>query len=176
MSDVFPILTQRLLLRRFQPIDCDAFVAYRSDPDVARYQSWSDYTRADADQFLIEQASIHFGQLGSWLQIACVEAQSAQLVGDCALHFLSDGKSIELGFTIARQHQGRGYGQEAVQALVRLLLDTLGYKQIKAVTDTRNLPSIHLLESIGFQLQEAKPSPAFFKGEFCQEWTYILQD
>ncbi len=30
----------RLVLRRFRPEDLDAFVAYRSDPRVARYQSW----------------------------------------------------------------------------------------------------------------------------------------
>jgi RimJ/RimL family protein N-acetyltransferase len=34
------LTTQRLVLRRFGPEDLDAFVAYRSDPEVARYQSW----------------------------------------------------------------------------------------------------------------------------------------
>jgi RimJ/RimL family protein N-acetyltransferase len=34
------LTTQRLVLRRFRPEDLDAFVAYRSDPETARYQSW----------------------------------------------------------------------------------------------------------------------------------------
>jgi RimJ/RimL family protein N-acetyltransferase len=34
------LLSRRLLLRRFRPEDLDAFVAYRSDPEVARYQEW----------------------------------------------------------------------------------------------------------------------------------------
>ena len=32
--------TSRLVLRRFAPGDEAAFAAYRSDPEVARYQSW----------------------------------------------------------------------------------------------------------------------------------------
>jgi len=34
------LTTQRLVLRRFRSEDLDAFVAYRSDPETARYQSW----------------------------------------------------------------------------------------------------------------------------------------
>ena len=34
------LTTERLALRRFRPEDLDAFVAYRSDPRVARYQVW----------------------------------------------------------------------------------------------------------------------------------------
>jgi len=33
--------TDRLVIRRFRPEDAPAFAAYRSDPDVARYQSWT---------------------------------------------------------------------------------------------------------------------------------------
>lgn len=34
------VRTERLVLRRFAPEDAAAFAAYRSDPDVARYQSF----------------------------------------------------------------------------------------------------------------------------------------
>jgi RimJ/RimL family protein N-acetyltransferase len=175
MDEVLPIHTRRLILRRFEQSDCDCFVAYRSDPEIARYQSWSQYTYEDADRFFREQASVQMGQVGKWLQIACVETASAQLVGDCALHFLDDAVSIELGFTIARGHQGKGFGQEALQALISYIFGSAGYQKIQAVTDARNLRSIRLLEKLGFQRLQANPSPAFFKGEYCQEWTYILE-
>ena len=34
------IVTERLTLRPFQRKDVPAFVGYRSDPEVARFQSW----------------------------------------------------------------------------------------------------------------------------------------
>jgi RimJ/RimL family protein N-acetyltransferase len=47
------LTTQRLVLRRFRPEDLDAFVAYRSDPETARYQSWeAPYRPRQARQFL----------------------------------------------------------------------------------------------------------------------------
>ena len=43
------IVTSRLLLRPFRAEDLGAFVAYRSQPDVARYQSWdSSFSMTDA--------------------------------------------------------------------------------------------------------------------------------
>ena len=42
------IETPRLVLRRFDAGDLDAFVAYRADADVARFQSWeAGYGRAE---------------------------------------------------------------------------------------------------------------------------------
>jgi RimJ/RimL family protein N-acetyltransferase len=37
---VVEILTKRLRLRPFQADDLPAFVAYRREPEVARYQAW----------------------------------------------------------------------------------------------------------------------------------------
>ena len=48
------IETERLVLRRFERDDVEAFAAYRGDPDVARYQSWQDYTHAEAEAFVAE--------------------------------------------------------------------------------------------------------------------------
>ncbi len=51
--------TERLVIRRFRADDAPAFAAYRSDPDVARYQSWEGYTLEQAELFTREIAS-HF--------------------------------------------------------------------------------------------------------------------
>ncbi len=42
------IETARLRLRRFAEADLPAFIAYRNDPDVARYQSWEGISEAEA--------------------------------------------------------------------------------------------------------------------------------
>jgi RimJ/RimL family protein N-acetyltransferase len=49
------LTTQRLVLRRFRPEDLDAFAVYRSDPQIARYQSWvAPYPASQAREFLRE--------------------------------------------------------------------------------------------------------------------------
>jgi len=44
--------TARLVIRRFHSQDLAVFAAYRSDPDVAKYQSWETYTVQEAEEFL----------------------------------------------------------------------------------------------------------------------------
>ena len=50
----FTALTgDRVVLRRFAMADVATFVAYRSDPDVARYQSWeAPYPRAAGERMI----------------------------------------------------------------------------------------------------------------------------
>ena len=54
-----PITTDRLVLRPMAPIDAAAFARYRSDPDVARYQSWdAPYPVASAERLIADQATL----------------------------------------------------------------------------------------------------------------------
>ena len=47
--------TPRLIIRRFQDKDLAAFVDYRNDPEVARYQSWDSISAPRAQSFIQEQ-------------------------------------------------------------------------------------------------------------------------
>ena len=83
--------TGRLRLRPLQAEDLRAFVAYRSDPDVARYQSWDPtYAMRDAEALLLAQADVAFGTPGTWVQVAALDRASGELVGDCAVRVLAD--------------------------------------------------------------------------------------
>jgi len=48
--------TERLTIRKLSVADRDAFVDYRRNADVARFQSWTtDYSVSDADAVLAAQ-------------------------------------------------------------------------------------------------------------------------
>jgi RimJ/RimL family protein N-acetyltransferase len=71
---VVEIVTERLRLRPFRADDLAAFVAYRSAPEVARYQSWdTTYSMDDAERFLASQEGDVFGQPGEWMQLAATD-------------------------------------------------------------------------------------------------------
>lgn len=57
-----------------------------------------------------------------------------------------------LGFTIAREHWGRGLATEAATALVRHGFGPLGLRRIVASVEAGNAASIHILEKLGFRL------------------------
>ena len=76
------IVTERLVLRPLQLEDVLAFAAYRSDPDVARYQSWDTaYSQADGERLVQAQQGVDLGDPGPWLQLAAVDRVTGALCG-----------------------------------------------------------------------------------------------
>lgn len=112
--------TNRLLLRPFQESDLECFAAYRSDLEVARYQSWATpFTLDQAAAFLEKMKFAEAGSAGTWYQLAVERQSQPGLIGDCAFQVLAEEpRHAQIGFTFSRLHQRQGYATEAV---VRLL-------------------------------------------------------
>jgi RimJ/RimL family protein N-acetyltransferase len=170
--------TPRLLLRRFQPGDLDAFVAYRADPEVARYQGWdSPFSMIDAERFLEEQRGVGFAQPGAWLQLAIVDRGTGLVHGDCAVHGAADRPATaEVGVTLARGSQGRGIATEALTAVLDELFAARGMHRVVAQVDDRNVPVQRLLDRLGFRREGRLVDADWFKGEWTTLCSYALLD
>jgi len=150
-----PLVTERLVLRRSRPEDAETISAYRSDPDVNRYQGWKRTDPEGVRREIEEMTGRAPGEAGGWVQLSVEERGSGLLVGDVGLN-PADGEPgvIKVGYTIAPGFQGRGYGTEAVRALVAYALHTLGADVVRAYTDAENVPSIRVAEKVGMRLVE----------------------
>ena len=63
-----------------------------------------------------------------------------------------------------REARGRGYGREAVRLLVDHLFQTETVARVGATCDVENVPSIRLLEGLGFQREGTLRSALFHHG------------
>jgi RimJ/RimL family protein N-acetyltransferase len=79
------IESERLILRRFEDSDLIPFVAYRNDPEVARYQSWDSCDEQEAKVLIREMGSARVGVPGKWFGFPIESNETGMLVGDCAL-------------------------------------------------------------------------------------------
>jgi RimJ/RimL family protein N-acetyltransferase len=68
----------------------------------------------------------------------------------------SDG-AVELGYSVAPEHRGRGYATELARALVRRALGTAGVSKVVAHTTRANPGSITVLERCGFRAVAEDP-------------------
>jgi RimJ/RimL family protein N-acetyltransferase len=73
--------TTRLRLRHLMDSDLALFMAYRNDPEVARYQGWEGISEPEARAFLQEQKEVQPGVPGQWFQIAVELKETGMLVG-----------------------------------------------------------------------------------------------
>jgi aminoglycoside 6'-N-acetyltransferase len=160
------------VLRRLRTSDLDPFQAYRSIPELGRYQGWSSMSEAEAVAFLAEMSEAPLFVAGGWVQLGIAEPETDQLIGDIGVFLSADGLTGELGFTLAPGAQGRGIATAAVRQALQVLFGLTRVKQVLGITDSRNLGSIRLLERIGFRHQERRST--VFRGEACSEEVYVL--
>ena len=160
-------------LRRLRPVDLDAFQAYRAIPELGRYQGWTLKRDDEAMLFLVQMESAPLFTPGEWLQLGIADARSDVLIGDIGIHLSEDALAAEIGFTLQPAAQGRGIATAAVREAVKLVFATTAARDVVGITDGRNLPSVCLLERVGFRYVEARD--AMFRGEPCCELIYVLQ-
>ena len=151
MSSTEVLQTDRLLLRPLTLVDADAFFRYRSLPEVCRFQSFQPKTHSEVEAFLRDNTCELPDVLGTWRQIA-VCLLDGTLIGDVGLHTLDEWQ-LEIGYTLAPDHQGKGYATEAVAAVLRQAFAVWNKHRVTASVDPENHASIRLLERLGFRLE-----------------------
>lgn len=170
------LTTERLLLRRFATEDLDQLVAYRSDPDVARYQSWdAGFSLADAQRLLDEQRDVEFGEPGEWLQLAIVDIAARDLWGECAVRMVTDQPATaELGITLSPMRRRRGVADEALRAVIHELFAAYDVHRIVAHVDDRNEKACRLFERLGMRCEARLVDADWFKGEWTTLRIYAM--
>ena len=175
-STTFPtIQTPRLIINALLPEDVKTFYAYRTNPEILRYQGEFPRSEENAQKFIEAQSKVPFGKVGQWFQFAIRLQLGNILIGDIGLHFNSPFiPQAEIAYSIMPSYQHMGYATESVQAVLTYCFSTLHIKIISATIDVRNIASQHLLQKIGFQRMAYRPHACYLRGEWCDEADYAL--
>jgi RimJ/RimL family protein N-acetyltransferase len=169
------IETARLRLRRFTEADLPAFLDYRNDPAVAYFQSWDGTSEDQARDLFAVLHDEEPGLYGGWFQFAVALRANDALIGDVYLRLFDyDHCQGEIGYTLARAQQGRGYASEAVGAVLDYAFASLGLHRMIAMVDQANAPSIALLERLGMRREGASVQSFFNKGTYRDEFQYAM--
>jgi RimJ/RimL family protein N-acetyltransferase len=141
------IVTRRLVLRAPARRDFDAIVAGIGDLAVARNLARvpHPYGAADAEDFLA------FARWHAATQRSLILAitRGDGLIGVASIDGIPT--RFRLGYWLARAHWGRGYGREAVAALVAYAFDVIGAPLVRAGVFLDNPASLHLVAKLGFR-------------------------
>jgi RimJ/RimL family protein N-acetyltransferase len=176
MKPDWPLETERLVLRPFEAGDLDAVYRMQSDAGVARWlyddPRTLDETRAHLAR---KMAGADFAAEGDWVSAAVVERATGDVVGDIALHWVSEQhKTGELGFIFDPAHQGRGYATEASRAFLAFGFDGMGFHRVIGRLEARNTASARVLEKLGMRLEAHLVENEWVKGEWQSELVYAM--
>jgi len=160
-------------LRRLRPGDLAAFQAYRSIPELGRFQGWSIMSDAEAAAFLTTMSDMPLFTPDGWVQLAISDPSDDRLIGDIGLFLAADGLSGQIGFTLAPSAQGRGIATGAVRNALQLFFGLTSVERVLGITDARNAASVRLLQRVGFRYCATRST--VFRGEDCAEEIYAVR-
>ena len=160
------------MLRRFRPADAGTLAAYRSDPAVARYQSWTAPVPIEQARVIVASLAAGDPARPGWFQYA-VEHGHVH-IGDVGVDLHDNRMQAEIGFTLAAAYQRRGFAAEAVRAVLDHLFRVAGLHKVSAECDARNTASARLLERVGFRREGLRRAHTWIKGEWTDDLLYGL--
>lgn len=170
--------SERLILRRPEPGDHDAFVRSWSAPEMTCYTG----TRPNIDEFIAtliaDMAAKQPGESepgGPWYQFAIERRDDGVLVGDVGIGFSVPGEQqVELGYRIHPDHHRHGYAREAVAATIDYLIEHHAIHRFVGVAAAPNSASIAVLRALGFR-QEGHFRQSFLcNGEWLDDHYFAL--
>ncbi len=140
------ISTERLTLRSFTAEDAhDSFV--EANVRIARYMSWNPPASESAFRD-IWQGTMADMKLGRQLSLTIRLASTDDFIGSAGLN-PAEGDLLETGLWIKEAAQGRGYGREAVAAVIGWGSAMFHPSAFLYPVVDENAPSCRLAESLG---------------------------
>ncbi len=162
--------TERLLLRPYSLADVEDILAYCDDEEWARYLNVpAPYTRRDAEVFI---ARAVLSDRGTSPRFAIT--LDRKVVGDIILAIDVSREIAELGYSIARDHWGKGLATEAARAVIDWAFQTQALAKVFVVTDSRNRQSWRVLEKLGMKREGVLRSNRKLRGERVDDILYGL--
>jgi RimJ/RimL family protein N-acetyltransferase/predicted N-acetyltransferase YhbS len=167
--------TDRLLIRPVRAEDAVSLAERRNDPQVARYQGYAlPYSREQAEQLVQQVLAMMGPENEQWWMATVAERATGRVLGDLAVRLSWEGRTAEVGYTLAPRYWGQGYATEALEALVEYLFEELRVTRVFGMLHPDNLPSALVLERCGFRFEGHTRSSYWLGNECSDDWIYGL--
>ncbi|MGV2685913.1 GNAT family N-acetyltransferase, partial [Clostridium perfringens] len=139
------IVTERLVIREFEPDDWQDVLQYTSDPVVMHYMPEPVHTEETVKQFLEQNK----GEKAHHYAVMLHEDQ--HVIGHMVFHPWFGEHTYEIGWVFNSTYHRRGFATEAARALLQHGFEVLGLHRIIATCQPENTPSYRVMEKLGMR-------------------------
>lgn len=173
-----PLETNRLTLREFKHADTSDVHRYASDLRVVEHLSWGPNSEVDTRNFIKRAIRHRQTNPRREFEFAVVLRTTGRVIGGCSLceRGQPENATCEIGYCFLPEVWGRGYGAEAVEALVNFGVSETGVHRIFATTDLDNVASIRLLQRLRFRREGVMRQDVFIRGAWRDSLIYAMLD
>lgn len=144
--------SKRLAVRHLTPEDLEDYFRLNGDEELMRYIR-PPKTREETEKFLLENIAAYDKDTIDW-RLALVDRTDGHFVGSFAIIPLSGREELQVGYALLKEHWGKGYATEILQAGLKYIYEKLKLEMIAAVTEVENLASQQVLLRLKFVEEE----------------------
>ena len=166
--------TNRLLLRPHKPEDADTLYRdFGQDPAMYEYSGWNPYATRELAEETISRFIAGYQREKFYGWAICWDDILIGTVG--AYDYEPDTDSIELGVSIARNCWGKGFGSEAVNAVITFLMEHEGISCVRAWCAADNIGSARIMEKAGMRCVRVEEETLEIEGKLYDKRIYEKQ-
>ncbi len=173
----FPLLlTDRLTLREITEDDAGFWVRNFSDPDVVEFTAYDPPADVEAARREIEQYCTRIFQEGTGIRWGISLKGRAELIGTVGYHGWVQGRDrrARMGYDMLPEHRRQGVMTEAMSIALAYGFKTMTLNRVEVLVDPRNLPSVRLVERLGFQRDAYLRQSTRFRDRFYDDVVFSL--
>lgn len=141
------LLSDRLLLRPWEPADFEAYAALFANAEVMQYLGGAPMSREDAWRSLA--LLMGHAQLRGYTLQAVVERATGRLLGRCGLWQPEGWPGLEVGWALGRSAWGQGFATEAAKLWRDYAFAVLGAGETVSLIHPLNERSQRVARRIG---------------------------
>ena len=142
--------TKRLIIEHFTCADIHMWASIEADPLVRKFVDGKCLSREEAGHY-VKMSMDSYAENG-FGRFAVRSKTSKLLIGMCG--FLRQDEEIDFGYRYSAETWGKGIGYEAANKVLNYGLEHLKLKKICAGVAIENIPSIKILEKLGFKFEK----------------------
>ena len=141
--------TERLILRRYEKSDLDAFYEIIQDERLQKYIPFPDFTREQELEYIKECMKI--AEIDTNEKWAIVLKNNNETIGNISVNtVVKKHNYCNVGYVIRYDYWGNGYAAEALNAVSNYLLES-GYYLVECTCNELNKQSSRVMEKAGFK-------------------------
>lgn len=150
------IVTERLLLRPFQPSDYQAVYEFGSNAELHRYTGDEMIESKEEAKTLIQNVWLNDYEKYGYGRWATIYLPDNKLIGFTGLKYLPEFQVTDIGYRYLPNYWGKGIATEAAKAMIQYGFEQLNLERIIGIVIPDNIASSNVLKKIGFTFyQEA---------------------
>jgi len=168
-----PIRTERLLLRAARRDDIEPLWRRRNDPRVHALMDWEmPYTLERATQLVEAVMEMDGPENEEWWLAVVADPETEEMLGTVAVHLTWEGRTAEIGYEMEPDQWGKGYANEATEAMATYLFETKGITRLFGQLHPDNRASAMVLERMGMLFEGHTRSSFWVGDENSDDWIY----